>query len=322
MESIFWNVRGLMGNEKQLDLKNFLREHKPAFVSLSKTKLNDTWHSLLARKLRMYNSTFITADGRICLFWNSDLVEVSILEHSSQFVHCLLSYKKSHISLLVTSVYASNQFSERLLLWQSILKLSEMVNSTPWLVGGDFNEVRFSSEKVGGSSVHSRRLRKFNTCISNSELRDLKAFGHTLLWNNQQDILGRFNVDWGPPSEATVAVFINEGKWHKPSTCSVDLEPVWTEIQQLEVGSLGDDILIWPSSKTGVLGLSEAWKAVRSRDLFEHKLSILRRIKESIHLRTLYKVIRVPSTLDDAHIRDYAKIVCAYGVKIIPKEQM
>ncbi|KAK1279791.1 hypothetical protein QJS04_geneDACA021233 [Acorus gramineus] len=76
MESIFWNVRGLMGSEKQLDFRTFLREHKPAFVSLSETKLNATGHNVLSCKLRMFNSSFITTNGRLCLFWNSDLVEV------------------------------------------------------------------------------------------------------------------------------------------------------------------------------------------------------------------------------------------------------
>ncbi|KAK1294211.1 hypothetical protein QJS10_CPA16g00354 [Acorus calamus] len=51
MENIFWNVRGLMENEKQLDLKFFLKEHKPAFVSLLETKLNATGHKVLAHKL-------------------------------------------------------------------------------------------------------------------------------------------------------------------------------------------------------------------------------------------------------------------------------
>ncbi|KAK1316559.1 hypothetical protein QJS10_CPA05g01577 [Acorus calamus] len=50
----------------------------------------------------------------------------------------------------------------------------------------DFNEVRYNSEKVGGSSVHTRRLQKFNACISHSTLQDLKAYGHTLSWNNRQ----------------------------------------------------------------------------------------------------------------------------------------
>ncbi|KAK1258550.1 hypothetical protein QJS04_geneDACA022909 [Acorus gramineus] len=64
---------------------------------------------------------------------------------------------------------------------------SSMLKDSSWLVGGDFNEVRYSSEKSGGKPVHSRRLRKFNSCIDDSGLQDLKAFGHTLSWNNRQD---------------------------------------------------------------------------------------------------------------------------------------
>ncbi|KAK1258540.1 hypothetical protein QJS04_geneDACA020390 [Acorus gramineus] len=63
----------------------------------------------------------------------------------------------------------------------------KLLKDSPWLVGGDFNEVRYSSEKSGGKPVHSRRLRKFNSCIDDSGLQDLKAFGHTLSWNNRQD---------------------------------------------------------------------------------------------------------------------------------------
>ncbi|KAK1309484.1 hypothetical protein QJS10_CPA09g01046 [Acorus calamus] len=56
-----------------------------------------------------------------------------------------------------------------------------------WIIGGDFNEVRYSHEKLGGQPVHSRRLRKFNSCILSSGLEDLKSIGHTLSWNNRQD---------------------------------------------------------------------------------------------------------------------------------------
>ncbi|KAK1284549.1 hypothetical protein QJS10_CPB21g01072 [Acorus calamus] len=92
MKSIFWNVMGLMGNEKQLDLKNFLREHKPTFVSLSETKLNDTWHNVLARKLRMHNLSFITADGRICLSWNFVLVEGDELSEPDEIKEHIVQY--------------------------------------------------------------------------------------------------------------------------------------------------------------------------------------------------------------------------------------
>ncbi|KAK1307758.1 hypothetical protein QJS10_CPA09g00850 [Acorus calamus] len=71
-------------------------------------------------------------------------------------------------------------------LWDSIKSISSTISSSGWIVGGDFNEVRFSSEKVGGQSVHSRRLHKFNSCLLSSGLEDLKSFGNTLSWTNRQ----------------------------------------------------------------------------------------------------------------------------------------
>ncbi|KAK1266738.1 hypothetical protein QJS04_geneDACA014619 [Acorus gramineus] len=55
------------------------------------------------------------------------------------------------------------------------------------LGGGDFNEVRYSNEKVGGRPANARRNRKFNECISKALLRDLKATRHTFSWSNRQD---------------------------------------------------------------------------------------------------------------------------------------
>ncbi|KAK1308923.1 hypothetical protein QJS10_CPA09g00678 [Acorus calamus] len=150
MESIFWNVKGLKGAEKQLDLSSFLKTHKPSFVSLMDTKLEDSDLPLLNQKLTFLNSSFLSYDGRIGLFWNKDLVEVTIIGHSSQHVHCSV-YRKS------TQIYASNDYLERRILWSTITSLSAVVNGHPWIVGGDFNEVRFSNEKQGGRPIHEMK---------------------------------------------------------------------------------------------------------------------------------------------------------------------
>ncbi|KAK1318897.1 hypothetical protein QJS10_CPB04g01155 [Acorus calamus] len=186
MESIFWNVRGLMGAEKQLEMSKFIRSHNPPFVSLLETKLDDVGLTKLEKKLDYLKSTFLSVEGRICILWNSELVHITVLESSAQHVHCHIQCKKTLRSFYSTTIYASNTYSERLLLWNTITKLSSGLQGSPWIVGGDFNEVRYSSEKVGGRPVHPRRLRKFNSCIEMSSLQDLKALGHTLSWNNRQ----------------------------------------------------------------------------------------------------------------------------------------
>ncbi|KAK1293495.1 hypothetical protein QJS10_CPB17g00346 [Acorus calamus] len=187
MESIFWNVRGSNGADKQLELSRFLKTHKPSFVSLLETKLDNDRLRVFHMKLDSLKSSFLTDGGRICIHWNSHLVHVTILESSTQHVHCLIQCKRSQRTFHSTSVYDSNLYPERHLLWNSIINLSTGLQNSPWIVGGDFNEVRYNSEKSGGRPVHARRIRKFNCYIESSGLQDLKAFGHILSWNNRQE---------------------------------------------------------------------------------------------------------------------------------------
>ncbi|KAK1308354.1 hypothetical protein QJS10_CPA09g00833 [Acorus calamus] len=53
--------------------------------------------------------------------------------------------------------------------------------------GGDFNEVRFGHERVGGNSVHSRRLCRFNSCLFQAGIEDLKSVGNYMSWSNRQN---------------------------------------------------------------------------------------------------------------------------------------
>ncbi|KAK1309975.1 hypothetical protein QJS10_CPA08g00990 [Acorus calamus] len=93
----------------------------------------------------------------------------------------------SATSYYLTTIYASNLFSERLILWQTLIRFSGLMQASSWCVGGDFNEVRYSSEKLGGRPIHSRRVRKFNNCLISCSLEDLKSTGHTMSWCNQQE---------------------------------------------------------------------------------------------------------------------------------------
>ncbi|KAK1291373.1 hypothetical protein QJS10_CPB17g00609 [Acorus calamus] len=66
-----------------------------------------------------------------------------------------------------------------------------------------------------------------------------------------KDALGRELLTWGPPHQTPLSVLINNGKWTKPSRWNPTLEALWDEITQLDVGGIGDDILIWLDSRSG-----------------------------------------------------------------------
>ncbi|KAK1324928.1 hypothetical protein QJS10_CPA01g01653 [Acorus calamus] len=75
--------------------------------------------------------------------------------------------------------------------------------------------------------------------------------------------LGRISYIWGPPASASLNILINNGSWHKPPRWPTSLDGLWNNISELDVGSVGEDVLIWSPSKFGDLTLSSAWNFLR-----------------------------------------------------------
>ncbi|KAK1270523.1 hypothetical protein QJS04_geneDACA004226 [Acorus gramineus] len=88
--------------------------------------------------------------------------------------------------IFLIAIYGSNSAAERLSLWHDLCSLAARTSSSPWIVGGDFNEVCYAHKKRGGRGAHTRRMLKFNNCISECFLQDLKAVGGLFSWSNNQ----------------------------------------------------------------------------------------------------------------------------------------
>ncbi|KAK1285579.1 putative ribonuclease H protein [Acorus calamus] len=114
-----------------------------------------------------------------CLFWN-------IRGINSREKHLDVTSNSSQLSYFLTTVYASNNASARTILWSNLRSLAQSIGNDQWIIGGDFNEVHFSHEKIGGRGAYTRRMTRFNEYISDCHLQDLKALGSHFSWSNQQ----------------------------------------------------------------------------------------------------------------------------------------
>lgn len=54
----------------------------------------------------------------------------------------------------------------------------------PWIVAGDFNTIRWSHEKSGGTVPRAVGLIQFNDCIQEAGLMELKLVGPVFTWSN------------------------------------------------------------------------------------------------------------------------------------------
>ena len=82
---------------------------------------------------------------------------------------------------------------DRRLLWEELVGLNSWWN-VPWCVGGDFNVVRFSSERSGSTSF-TAAMREFSSFISEQGLIDILLQGGFFTWSNSREVVSKARLD-------------------------------------------------------------------------------------------------------------------------------
>lgn len=120
---------------------------------------------------------------RIMILWKAENLEVSVLDRTSQFIHCKLRARDGSFEGLVTVVYAFNQRVERRALWDALEAKSSNIN-TPWVVLGDMNVVRSADEKMVEGGEVSGVTSELIDFLCEARLEDLKFYGMKHTWTN------------------------------------------------------------------------------------------------------------------------------------------
>lgn len=108
---------------------------------------------------------------------------------------CLRSFSSNHIDVSVnweslhwrfTGCYAPARPQERGAFWELLFKLWMVRQSEnePWIIGGDFNEVLYDSEKIGGRRRCGGRFNNFPECCQSVGIQSVKYTGPAWTWTN------------------------------------------------------------------------------------------------------------------------------------------
>lgn len=87
--------------------------------------------------------------------------------------------------VIISVVYAANDAEERVNLWSEISDLvtTHGLHAKPWLILGDFNQIRDPTEHFVSVSLNlDKRIREFNQCLFDANLEDLNYRGNTFTW--------------------------------------------------------------------------------------------------------------------------------------------
>jgi len=87
---------------------------------------------------------------------------------------------------LVTNVYGPQRLYGELKLLDSLQELRERHASIPWILGGDFNMIKYLSKKKGGTRTLNKDSCAFQSFIDNMRLVDIVMSNGTFTWNNKR----------------------------------------------------------------------------------------------------------------------------------------
>ncbi|KAL0903996.1 hypothetical protein M5K25_026064 [Dendrobium thyrsiflorum] len=120
-----------------------------------------------------------------------------IISDFPQIVHTNITFQI--LSFFGSFVYASCTRQGRSALWKQLTDFSS-VACLPWFVGGDFNVISKTSERIGGNMPCALAMDDFNRMILNCNLHDIGFSGSNFTWNRSTmwQRLDRvlFNGDW------------------------------------------------------------------------------------------------------------------------------
>ncbi|XP_071700669.1 uncharacterized protein [Rutidosis leptorrhynchoides] len=114
--------------------------------------------------------------GGQLIIWNLSCFDVTDSFISDFFIGIRGVWKGSGKILNVINVYGPHDDHRKQVFWDQLQNKISSNSSEPWLICGDFNEVRSEDERLNCQFIESR-AKKFNDFINNSKLIDIPLGG-------------------------------------------------------------------------------------------------------------------------------------------------
>ena len=157
LRTLSWNVRGLNNPQKREVVKNLLREWCCDIVCLQETKLNclDLWvvRSLWSNQyVNWVGLDAVNTTGGILIMWDKRVVEKLDVVVGRFSVSCHWRGLVDGFDWVCSGVYGPHSDEGRNQFWEGLSNIRQRW-AAPWCVVGDFNIIRFPSERLGCSCL-------------------------------------------------------------------------------------------------------------------------------------------------------------------------
>ncbi|WMV43213.1 hypothetical protein MTR67_036598 [Solanum verrucosum] len=203
---VSWNVRGLNQASKRCIIKNLIHEWKADVYCFQETKIQGDIKNLVKdlwanRGVRFCQLEASGTRGGILILWDEKVWTGEVSSLGAYSLTCKFTGKNRDFTWCLTGIYAPNNRVEREeVCWE--LGSARGLFDGPWVVCGDFNTVRFPSEKRNCSRF-TRAMYDLSDFIEDMSLQDPHLIGSKYTWRKGEshDVAARldrflFSEEW------------------------------------------------------------------------------------------------------------------------------
>lgn len=151
MKLLSWNSWKLGNPQKIWVLHNLIQREVPDLLFLQETKLRTHKMEFIKFRLGFTNCLGVDCDGKgrgLALMWHIDM-DITILHYFKHHIQASIKIEDSSQWTFI-GLYGHPVATCRSETW-ALLRSLQPGEGLPWLVGGDFNEVKSNANKWGGN---------------------------------------------------------------------------------------------------------------------------------------------------------------------------
>ncbi|XP_022007605.1 uncharacterized protein LOC110906842 [Helianthus annuus] len=180
MNCLSVNLRGVRCNRKSDWIRGLKTSYGIHFLSIQETKLQDSDLFMFSKfwgraefKIAVVNS--VGRSGGLACIWCPSVFRCVNLIHNRHYIVVSGRLVQNGCLINLINVYAPNDSNGRRALWLELINIRNTIQGL-WVLMGDFNEVRDSSERMNSEFVEAN-AETFNNFILSAGLKEYNMDG-------------------------------------------------------------------------------------------------------------------------------------------------
>ena len=187
MKILAWNVQGAKKQQLGEEVRYLRKFQQPDLVFLLETMASDTTTKQILPHLGFDCFDYslpVNHSGGIWVLWNKKNILANVLLKEERAIHMLVFDVARQQFSIISGVYAPAQSHQKDAFWSHLKNLNQVIDK-PWCLIGDFNELEYPTDKVGGPPVGQSRITRLPRFLQFCRAVSLPVQGRTFTWKKR-----------------------------------------------------------------------------------------------------------------------------------------